>query len=123
MGGDVVGSVKMVGQGLRIDGKGLLWQPQAEASSSNEGGPLEMNNEERDTLLIRVDGRVERIEKSWEEHKVLHSGPNGVEKRFQRIEMAMAIIKGNKTLVITLFTLLGGMTGFLILLFGVGVTK
>ena len=82
-----------------------------------------MNDDERDALLIRIDGRVERIEKSWEEHKILHFGSNGVEKRFQRIETAMAIVKGNKALIITLFTLLGGMAGFLILLFGVGVAK
>jgi len=82
-----------------------------------------MTDDERDTLMIRMDGRLERIENSWEEHKVLHFGPNGVEKRFQRIETAMAIVKGNKALIITLFTLLGGMAGFLILLFGVGIAK
>lgn len=82
-----------------------------------------MNDDERDTLMIRMDGRLERIETSWEEHKELHFGPNGVEKRFQRIETVLAVIKGNKALVITLFTLLGGMAGFLIFLFGTGVAR
>ena len=82
-----------------------------------------MNDDERDTLLIRVDSRVERIEKSWEEHKTLHFGPNGVEKRFQRIETGIAIVKGNKALVILLVTLITGMAGVLILLFGTGVAK
>jgi len=82
-----------------------------------------MNDAERDELLIRVDGRVERIENSWQEHKELHFGKNGIEKRFQKIETAMAVVKGNKALVITLFTLLGGMAGILILLFGTGVAN
>ena len=80
-----------------------------------------MNNEERDNLLIRVDGRVERIEKSWDEHKELHFGPNGVEKRFQRIETALAVVKGNKALIITLISLVAGMAGVFIFLFGTNV--
>tara|TARA_Y100000310_G_scaffold337230_1_gene423799 strand:- start:562 stop:810 length:249 start_codon:yes stop_codon:yes gene_type:complete len=82
-----------------------------------------MNEDDRDTLLIRIDGRVERIEKSWGEHKILHFGPNGVEKRFQRIETALAVVKGSKALVVLLFTLLGGVAGFCILLFGTGIAK
>jgi len=82
-----------------------------------------MNDDERDTLMIRMDGRLERIENSWEEHKVLHFGPNGVEKRFQRIETALAVVKGNKALVITVISLIAGMAGFFILFFGTGVLK
>jgi len=50
-------------------------------------------------------------------------GEGGIEKRLGKLEIAVAVIKGNKTLIITLFSLLGGMAGFLILLFGTGVIK
>ena len=50
-------------------------------------------------------------------------GEGGIEKRLSKLEIAMAVIKGNKALVITVITLVASMAGFLILLFGTGVAK
>ena len=48
-------------------------------------------------------------------------GEGGIEKRLSKLEIAIAVIKGNKALVITLISLVTGMAGFFILLFGTGV--
>lgn len=50
-------------------------------------------------------------------------GLEGVKEKVGKLEIAIAVIKGNKALVITVITLVAGMAGFFILLFGTGVAK
>lgn len=50
-------------------------------------------------------------------------GEGGIEKRISKLEIAMAVIKGNKALLITLISLVTGMAGVFIFLFGTEVTK
>ncbi len=60
----------------------------------------------------RVDGII---------HGLFDEG--GLQSRVSKLEIAIAVIKGNRALVITLISLVAGMAGFFIFLFGTGVAK
>ncbi len=83
-----------------------------------------MNGDEFNQInrsLGNIEGKVDAQGKRIDNIITGLFGEGGLDKRISKLEIAIAVIKGNKALVITLITTVAGMAGLLILLFGTNV--